>query len=175
MKKLLIGLLAVGLLVGCSSKSDNNQNKESKVVKEEKKDVTKQETDQTDVNQEESKYPFPSNATPIGEAKLTLSTPAGDSSDGNTPVLFVQPDDSLIQIGADYENFQGDKQTFIYVDKTFDTAEQIGEMTQSSVNLSENRLKPGVHTVTAVQFENDDPAGNVINFVEAKYEVKEGK
>jgi hypothetical protein len=164
MKKVLVGLLVIGLLAGCSAKNSEGKSK----------DKVTDTTTQSQEKKEESKYPFPESSA-IGEATIILSTPAGDSSNGNIPVLFVQADDSLIQIGANYENFQGDKQTFIYVDKMFDSTEQIGERAQGSINLSEDRLKVGMHTVTAVQFENDDPASTVINFVEAKYEIKAGK
>jgi hypothetical protein len=173
-KKILFGILVVGFLVGCSTDAGDEPGEEkTEVAKEENKDS--QPTSETEVKQEESKYPFPTNATPVGDAKLTVSTPAGNSSDGNAPVLFVQPDDLIIQIGADFENFQGDKQTFIYIDKIFSNTDQVGELSQTSLDLSENLLKPGLHTVTAVQFENDDPSSPVINFIEAQYEVKESK
>jgi hypothetical protein len=178
-KKILFGILAIGFLVGCNSNADSKkeENNTEVTTQDNKKDESPalNEEPQTVEKQEESKYPFPSAAT-TGEAKLTVSTPSGDSSSGTAPVLFVNPDDILIQIGADLENFQGDKQTFIYVDKIFQTTEQVGELTQTSVDLSENQLEVGVHKVTAIQFENDDPVnGNVINFVEAEYEVKESK
>ncbi|PEJ48203.1 hypothetical protein CN692_24155 [Bacillus sp. AFS002410] len=82
----------------------------------------------------------------------------------------------MIQIGADFEKFQGDKQTFVYIDQFYNSTDQYGELTQSSVELSEQTLKPGVHTVAAIQFDNDDPnTGKIVNFIEAKYEVKEKK
>lgn len=171
MKKTVLLLMIAAMLTACSSKESAEPKKDEKTKVEQ---TVKQEETTASEQTTESKYPFPTSA-PVGNAKITLSTPAGDSSNGNVPVLFINPDDMIIQIGADYENFQGDKQTFIYVDKLFEETKQIGQLTQSSVDLEENKLKPGVHTVTAVQFENDDPAGKVINFVEAKYEVKEGK
>ena len=81
----------------------------------------------------------------------------------------------MLHLGIDYSNFQGDKQTFVYVDKIFKETLQVAELTQTSIILSEDTLKPGLHTVTAVQFKNDDPKGKVLNFIEAKYEVKEKK
>jgi PBP1b-binding outer membrane lipoprotein LpoB len=171
LKKIFIFVLAIGLLAGCSAQSESSKNVEKTSKSEPKTTETAAKTENT---KPESKYPFPSSA-PTGNAKLTVSTPAGNSSSGTTPVLFVKPDDAIIQIGADFENFQGDKQTFIYVDKIFNSTEQAGQMTQTSVDIQGDSLKPGVHTVTAVQFENNDPAGKVINFVEAKYEVKESK
>lgn len=171
MKKFVIGMMVVGLLAGCGTQSSTNQKSE----KTAKKDVKTTETaKKTDEIQQKSKYPFP-NAAPVGDGKLTVSTPAGSSDGGNVPVLFIKPDE-LVQIGAMMENFQGDKQTFVYVDKIFNSTEQAGQMHQTSFNLQGNDLKVGVHTVIAVQFDNDDPTtGKVNNFVEAKYEVKAAK
>ncbi|WP_144508532.1 hypothetical protein [Bacillus mycoides] len=44
---------------------------------------------------------------------------------------------------------------------------------ETNVVLSEDPLKLGIHTITAVQFEGDKPTGKVLNFTEAKFEIKE--
>jgi len=165
MKKFIVAGLALGLLAGCGSTDS----------KSEAKDNTIQGTKSETSSKKTSKHPFPKDATPVGEGKITVNTPAGNSENGNVPVLFADKNTIMDQIGLDYANFQGDKQTFVYVDEIFDRTTQVGELTQSTFTLAEDTLKPGVHTVTAVQFENDDPKGKVLNFVEAKYEVKENK
>lgn len=173
MKKWLMIFLAAATLVACNTE-ESTETKEDKS----KTETTEEQTNNTTQGNESepvSEYPFPE-STPVGESKILVSTPAGDSSEGNVPVLFASPEDILVQIGLDLENFLGDKQTFIYIDKIFQNTEQVGELTQTSLDLQEYTLAVGEHTVTAVQFENDDPeAGAVINFVEAKYEVKESK
>ncbi|OXB98948.1 MULTISPECIES: hypothetical protein [Bacillus] len=165
MKKLIIAGLSIGLLAGCGSTDSKSEVKEQTTQSEKPETSTKKT----------SKHPFPKDAKPVGEGKITVDTPAGNSENGNVPVLFSDKNTIMDQIGLDYANFQGDKQTFVYVDKIFDRTTQVGELTQSTFTLAEDTLKPGVHTVTAVQFENDDPKGKVLNFVEAKYEVKEKK
>ncbi|MED0960486.1 hypothetical protein [Bacillus paramycoides] len=165
MKKLIIAGLSIGLLAGCGS-TDSKSEAKNQTTQSEKTETSSKKT---------SKYPFPKDTTPVGEGKIAVSTPAGNSENGNVPVLFLGKDTIMTQIGIDYANFQGDKQTFVYVDKIFKETTQVGELTQSTFPLEEEALKSGVHTVTAVQFENDDPKGKVLNFVEAKYEVKEKK
>ncbi|MGS0532119.1 hypothetical protein ACU80C_19695 [Bacillus mycoides] len=164
MKKFIVAGLTLGLLAGCGSTDS----------KSEAKDNAAQSSTEAS-NKKTSKYPFPKDATPVGEGRITVNTPAGNSENGNAPVLFADKNTIMDQIGLDYANFQGDKQTFVYVDKMFNMTTQVGELTQSTFSLEEDTLKPGVHTVTAVQFENDDPKGKVLNFIEAKYEVKEKK
>jgi len=165
LKKLIVAGLVVGLLTGCGSAETNNETKD-KPTKNQKVETIDKKT---------SKYPFPKETTPIGDGKVTVTTPAGNSDNGNVPVEFVDKKTSMTQIGVDLENFQGDKQTFIYVDKFFEEAQQVGLRTQTTVALKEDTLKPGIHTVTAVQFEGDEPTGKVLNFTEAKFEIKEGK
>ncbi|PGW64320.1 hypothetical protein COE18_06705 [Bacillus cereus] len=165
MKKFIVAGLALGLLAGCGSTDS----------KSEAKDNTTQSAKSETSSKKTSKYPFPKDATPVGEGKITVDTPAGNSENGNVPVLFADENTIMDQIGIDYADFQGDKQTFVYIDKIFIKTTQVGELTQSTFSLEEDTLKPGVHTVTAIQFEGDDPKGKVLNFVEAKYEVKEKK
>jgi hypothetical protein len=165
-------ILSVGLLAACGSSdtkndNDNNANKTTTTEKANK--------DEGKTTREESKYPFPENASPTGKGKIVISTPSGTSENGNVPVLIIEPDTAMTQIGIDLSNFDGSKQTYIYINKIFNTAEQVGELTQTSLNLEGVFLKPGTYTVTAVQFDNDDPkSGKVINYTEAKYEVKKG-
>jgi hypothetical protein len=159
---LTIGLLSI-VLVACS----NNQ-------EESKETETKPKTEnQQPKKEEKSKYPFPESATPVGEGNLVISTPSGDSSDGSAPVLFTSKDDMMVQIGADFEHFQGDKETFVYINEKWNSTEQVGEMSQTSLSLEGDLLKPGKYVVTAVQFEGNDPKNKPVTFVEASYEVKE--
>lgn len=125
-----------------------------------------------DVNIPESEYPFPTDVTPIGNASILVNTPAGDSSDENVPALFVSEDDLLVQIGIDYENFDGSKETFVYINEVFQLTEQVGELSQSSLDLSEWLLAPGEYTVTAVQFEENDPSKSPINLTQAQYKIE---
>lgn len=125
---------------------------------------------------EESKYPFPEGTQATGIATITVSTPAGSSEGGNVPVLFVEKDSLMQQIGMDLANFDGSKQTFIYLDKIFVNTEQVVELTQTSLTLEQkDGLKPGIHTVTAVQFEGDDPTAAVTTYTETQFESKEAK
>ncbi|WP_027725426.1 hypothetical protein [Tuberibacillus calidus] len=179
MKKTIMMLsvlfLSIGLLAACGSSDSkkDNSNNANKTTTTEKAD--KNESSKSDTSQAESKYPFPENASPTGKGKIVISTPSGTSENGNVPVLIVEPDTAMTQIGIDLSNFDGSKQTYIYINKIFNTAEQVGEMTQTSLNLEGEFLKPGTYTVTAIQFDNDDPkSGKVINYTEAKYEVKKG-
>ncbi|BCA33693.1 lipoprotein [Bacillus wiedmannii] len=128
MKKIIVTGLALGLLAGCGSTDS----------KSEAKDNTTQSSNSETSNKKTSKYPFPKDATPVGEGKITVDTPAGNSKNGNVPVLFADKNTIMDQIGIDYANFQGDKQTFVYIDKIFIKTTQVGELTQSTFSLEED-------------------------------------
>lgn len=164
MKK-LIYVIALSILLAACGKDEAEP-----ITQESQNDET--QTEET-LEEVESEYPFPTDSTPIGNAKITVSTPAGDSTNGNVPVLFVSEDDLLVQIGIDYENFDGSLETFVYINEIYYGSEQVGELTQTSLDLSENNLKPGDYTVTAVQFTENDPTKEPINLTQAQFKIEE--
>ena len=48
---------------------------------------------------------------------------------------------------------------------------QVTSTTQTTVQLK-RKLETGSHTITAVQYENNDPKGKVISFNQATFETK---
>ncbi|MBO1580062.1 MULTISPECIES: hypothetical protein [Bacillus] len=159
MKKFIIAGLSALLLVGCGVP---NEKKETQPVKEE----------QVVNASDESVTPFPDGAMPIGEGKVKVITPNGTSEDGKIPTVFVKKDALIQQLELELADFQNDKETFVFVDNIFEDKHHVTRMTQTTVELKQKTLETGQHTVTAVQFENNDPAGKVINFVQAKFENK---
>ena len=156
MKKLLwIGALSALLLAACGDEKEANKSDDVSDVSEEVK----------------SEYPFPKSET-IGDATITIDTPSGDSSNGNVPVLFTEEDDILVQIGINYENFDGSVETYVYINEIFLEKVQAGELMQSTLSLTENNLKHGEYTVTAVQFTENDPTKAPFNFTEAKFKIE---
>lgn len=122
----------------------------------------------------ESKYPFPVAVAPLGNGKLAIYTPSGTSDGGNVPVLFVAKDTVLEQISADFTNWTGDKEVFIYIDKVFLETKQVSIRSQCTLMLENEALKTGIHKVSAIQFENNNPNGKVIGYQEATFEIKPG-
>ncbi|MFJ7951407.1 hypothetical protein ACIQZG_07750 [Lysinibacillus sp. NPDC096418] len=166
MRKLFyIGALSALLLTACSE--EEAKPKEETPTAEPSEVTEKPAT-------AESKYPFP-NASPIGNATITVSTLGGDSSNGNVPVLFVYEDDVLTEIDIEYENFDDSIETYVYINEIFSAKEQVGKLSQSLLNLSEDNLKPGDYTVTAVQFTDNDPTKEPVTLTEAKFKIEESK
>ena len=150
----LIGILSFAM-VGCSDNGEAN-------------------LDKTPNQQEVSnKKDIPDGlAEEKGEGSIIISTEGGTSEDGNTPTIFADTDLSLTQIGLNSEGFDGSKLSYIYIDGMLNSKEQLGEMTQTSITLEENAIKEGIHKVEIVQYDNDDPTGNVITYKNASYEIK---
>ena len=172
MKRLSTLLLIAALLTACGSEEKNSSTEVKEVEKTTTNTVTETVTEPEEPVEVVSEYPFPADAQPIGEATITISTPGGDSSNGNVPVLFVEEDDSMIQVGINYDNFDGSVETFVYINEIFHTKEQVGERSQSVLSLSEGNLEPGEYTVTAVQYEGNDPTKQPTNFTETLFKIE---
>jgi hypothetical protein len=161
-----IGLVFIlGSIVGCNnSADDNNMNGYSTIM------------ETNDIENEEmimGKYPFPNETEATGSGEITINTPAGTSEEGKTPVFFVDGDDRRVQIGIDAEGFDGSRQSFVYVDKIYLRPEQFVGRKDTSIGLQGAMLKPGIHTISFIQFEGDDPInGKVTSYTEARYAVE---
>ncbi len=108
----------------------------------------------------------------MGEGEVKVITPDGTSENGNVPTVFVKKDTLIQQVEVELTNFQSDKETFVFVDDIFADKYQVTSVTQTTVALKQTTLETGHHTVTAVQFENNDPKGNVVSFKQANFETR---
>lgn len=156
---IFILLLTAGLVACGNAKEANSLQEQAK---------------STEQAQLESKYPFPQNVKQIGTGKVSVQTSSGDSATGTAPVLFVEKDTVVTQIGYMLEGFDGTREVFVYINQIFSEAVQAGEMYQSSLDLEGIFLTPGEYTVSAIQFEGNDPnSGKVTHYSETKYTVKQ--
>jgi hypothetical protein len=159
LKKFIITGLSVLLLVGCGAP-------------QEKEDAQSKQEEQVVNASDENMVVFPEGAISIGEGKVKVITPDGTSENGNIPTVFIKKDTLIQQVELELSNFQSDKETFIFVDQMYTDKHQVTSTTQTTVQLKEKTLETGSHTITAVQYENNDPKGKVINFNQATFETK---
>ncbi|MED3323751.1 hypothetical protein P4377_20125 [Bacillus thuringiensis] len=159
MKKFIITGLSVLLLVGCGAP-------------QEKEDAQSKQEEQVVNASDENMVVFPEGVMSIGEGKVKVITPDGTSENGNIPTVFIKKDTLIQQVELELSNFQSDKETFIFVDQMYTDRHQVTSTTQTTVQLKEKTLETGSHTITAVQYENNDPKGKVISFNQATFETK---
>lgn len=107
----------------------------------------------------------------VGNGTMYISTPDGTSENNAVPVLFVEADDSLIQIGLNSAEMDGNKLSYIYVDGMLNTKEQLAD-SQITLDLQKDALATGTHKVEVVQYDNDQPDGKMVTYKAASYEVK---
>lgn len=110
--------------------------------------------------------------TEIGEGVVNVLTPSGSSENDNVPVLYLEPNTMLVQVGIEAWDFNGGALSYIYIDGMLIAKEQLAN-TQTSLSLEGTHLGSGVHQVEVVQFANDDPSGEMITYKTMSYEVKE--
>lgn len=107
----------------------------------------------------------------MGEGTFALQTPSGSSEDGSTPYIFADSDLLMTEVGFTGFDADGSHLTYIYVDGMEQAKEQIGDY-QGGITLTDDLLKEGIHKVEFVQYDTDDPSGNVIMYKTASYEIK---
>lgn len=174
MKKLIATGFVVGLLTGCGSVESVNDTKNQP-----------QQNQKAEANKGKIKdYPFPTETGSLGEGELIITTSEGNSKNGKVPAEMME-DVLIAHLLVKLAKFQEDKLIFFYYDKKFHFKEQAEKLRESGVivdgvvettlDLSGDQLKPGIHTITAVQFEGDEPSGKLLNFTEAKFEITERK
>lgn len=170
MRQFTKGLLTIGLLVVVMVGCNNNEVKQHST--ENSKVLETRNSGEVEILR--GKYPFPNGVTEMGSGDLVLTTPAGTSRNGKTPTFYIDQNDELIQIGFDADEFDGSRQTFIYVDEVYVKPDNFDGQKDSSIDLQGTMLTPGEHTVSFIQFENDDPNGGAVtSYNEARYEVRE--
>ena len=130
------------------------------------------ETNETQTEEPEAaEKDFSGDYTDTGAGTIEVVTPSGSSADGVTPFILIQPDTLVDSIGLNAWEFDGAKISYIYVDGMLHSREQLAD-TQISLDLQGDTLTEGEHSVEVVQYDNDDPSGNVVVYKSAAYEIK---
>ena len=110
----------------------------------------------------------------VGEGTFYISNASGSTENGDE--IIVYPDMNSIPFAyIDYElwDLDGSILTYIYLDGAEIDREQVGTGFQSYIPLEDkSQVAEGVHTVTAVQYEGNDPAGEIVFFRSANFTVK---
>ena len=161
---LLLSLIFVLSFTACGSGSDTT---------EDNGDTTAVEEPATD-NDVERDFPE-GDYEEIGNGTMYVITPSGSSEDGSVPVLYVDVSDRdniLESIELDAWDYDGSVLSYVYIDGMENTKEQLAD-TQTTLGLTGNELSEGVHVVEVVQFEGDDPAGEILSYRSTSYEVKD--
>lgn len=162
MKKLIVMLMITICMLGvCSCGNNTTESTDMSEVNTEQKTETKQVTKDFDG----------AGMTEMGPGTMYVKTAGGTSEDGNAPVLYAAPDTILTQIGISTRDYDGNHLTFVYVDGVKNMSHQFGTGS-STLTLQGADLAEGVHDVELVQYENDDPSGEIFSYHKAQYEVR---
>lgn len=108
----------------------------------------------------------------VGNGKFYVTTSAGSSEDVDAPVIYIDPDVLDPSIGIEAWDFDGGKLTYLYIDGELADKEQLAD-NQTWLDLTEAGKKAGKHTVSAVQYDTDDPSGQIVTYKSAVYEAKD--
>lgn len=165
MKNKIVAMIMIGMLaVSMSACGGSDTPDETKI------ESVKNETPEEEVV---VKRDFPEGEySDLGSGTFSVQTSGGDSADGSTPILFAKENSVIVQIGYKAEGMDGSKLSYIYIDGMENTTEQLGERVQGSLDLQEDALSEGIHTVEVVQYDTDEPEGEIVTYKSCQYEVK---
>lgn len=144
---------------GVNNKNQSNNVNDNSTTKQEKKASIAE------------KIKVPSDIKDTGKGNISISTPSGNSENGQVPFVYVDKDTVLDQIGLNARDFDGSKISYILIDGIINSKEQLGD-SQSTLTLKEDELKVGTHKVEVIQFDNNRTDGNIVTYKTANYEVK---
>lgn len=156
---LILGLVLAFGLTACGGSEDP--------APAETNDTTETETAEPAAAEKD----FSGDYTDTGAGTIEVITPSGSSADGTVPFVLIEPDAVLVSIELDAWEFDGSKISYIYVDGMLYGKEQLAD-TQLPFDLQGDMLAEGEHSVEVVQYDNDDPSGNVVVYKSAAYEIK---
>ena len=110
-------------------------------------------------------------ADEIGAGAFNLVNSSGTTETGEPITVLYKPD----TVGADFDirtlDFDGSRLTFVYVDGVYVEKYQFGE-TWIQFDVPDSILKKeGLHTVSLIQYENDDQSGTIITAKHHQFKV----
>lgn len=172
-KKKLVAMMLASTMILSLSACGGSASSDSGSDKSAAKTEQSSESDNGSNSKEEVKKDLPDgDYQDCGNGSIVLSTSGGTSENGNVPVVYVSPDDTLLQIGLDSYEFDGSKLSFIYIDGMLVSKEQLSE-SQTTLDLSDQALTSGTHKVEVLQYDGDSPESSYVTYKTASYEIKE--
>lgn len=103
-----------------------------------------------------------------GKGTVYIATENGASSRRKAPLIC--PEGERETIGLSAWDFDGNALSFIYVDGMLVESMRL-ENTYASLSLQGVQLADGFHTIEVVQYEGNDPAGEMITYRLMEYRV----
>lgn len=152
MKKILVLGLCSLVLVGCEST--------------ETEDVT---TEESTIEQEVRTVKLPTEE--IGDGNFYIVNESGSSESGDVVAFY---DDDLLNphLGFEAWEMDGSHKTFIYFDGELVAEKQLSD-SQGSFDIPKESYDVGIHTVTAIQYDDDTEDGTPIFVRNVNFEIKE--
>lgn len=116
------------------------------------------------------KTAFPSTDTKKGWIELLATD--GISSQGDLPCVYEEAE-SVEKLEVHMKELSTVSLTYIYIDGYIVQMEQGGGELSFQIQLSKAELKRGIHELTAVQYQENNPDTNKVELLKrANYEVK---
>ncbi|PGW65205.1 hypothetical protein COE18_03990 [Bacillus cereus] len=116
---------------------------------------------------------FPNENLLTGDGRITIVSDE-DLNDGDPSVEYIiDKGASLLHITVQLESFVRNQEVYLYIDGNFAEKHLFIDNEERKVILNNEKLILGKRVISAVQFENKEATGKLLNYAEAKFEIKE--
>ena len=106
----------------------------------------------------------------VGEGSAYLVSGEGTTENGSIPELAVNPTKRVAQVTLVLDGVPADKNTYVYVDGQ--EAATLNESSETAdLELKDEQLTSGEHSVEFVQFDSNKPSGQVTFYRVGRYMV----
>ena len=147
MKKILLLLLFIISITGCSKEIVENKVEEEKTIP---------------------------NGLSIekGEGNIYINTPTSIKEKGNIPILYTKEYEAFLHLGLQSDGIDNSKPSYIYIDEKLNSIERLSNENSATLTICDEEIKEGIHKVEIVQFDNDKTRGTPVLYKSCKYEIK---
>lgn len=108
----------------------------------------------------------------IGNGEINISTPNGNSSQEQVPIVFIKGNIKSEQIALVCKNLNNNLDSYIFID-----GKEVSKLSSNTVNtaltLRGKELNVGLHKLGVVQFGNNKISGDIKTYKVKDYKVEE--
>lgn len=115
---------------------------------------------------------FPEEKVLTGDGIIIISDENPNKSD-LLEGYIIDKEASELKISVDLDSFLENQKIFIFIDEVFEKEMLFKEKEQTEIIIDKEKLSPGEHVISAVQFESEKATGKVLNYAEAKFKIKQ--
>ncbi|WP_309446005.1 hypothetical protein, partial [Bacillus cereus] len=108
-----------------------------------------------------------------GDGRIVIISDENPNKSDLLVEYIIDKDTSELKISVKLDSFVENQKIFIFIDDVFEKEMLFKEKERIEIIMENENLSPGVHVISAVQFEGEKATGKVLNYAEANFKIKQ--